>query len=222
MSLYHESLARSALFSGLSETEISAVLPCLQARKLLLSKNQAAFREGDRAGQIGIVLSGTVQIEKTDYHGNRNLLSSVGPSGLFGEAFACAGAKALPVSVTAVEASEILLFDCSRIGAPCQNACGFHSRLIQNLLRILAEKNLILNQKIEVTSQRTTREKLLTYLAAEARRVGSNTFEIPYDRQALADYLGVDRSAMSAEIGKLRREGFLETNRRHFRLLHMP
>ena len=219
MPLYHDCLIRSALFCGLTEAEIAAILPCLRARRLRFSRNQAVFREGDRAGEIGIVLSGAVRIEKTDYYGNRNVLSSVGPAGLFAEAFACAGAATLPVDVIAAEDCEIMLFDCGRIGAPCQNACDFHNRLIRNLLRILAEKNLLLNRKIEITAPRPTREKLHAYLQAEARRAGSDTFEIPSDRQALADYLGVERSAMSAEIGKLRREGLHETERRRFRLL---
>ena len=126
----------------------------------------------------------------------------------------------MPVSVIAERPSEIMLIDCKRILSTCTNTCIFHQQLINNLLRIVASKNLLLQQKIEVMSQRTTRDKLMTYLLSQAKLKNSSEFTIPYDRQALADYLGVERSALSAEIGKLRKEGVLESTKSHFRLLN--
>ena len=155
---------------------------------------------------------------RTDFFGNRSILASLVPGELFGESFACAGVKAVPVTVAAVEAAEVMLIDCLRITHPCGHGCQFHQRMIFNLLQIVAAKNLVFHQKIEVTSKRTTREKLMTYLMLQAKRQGSLEFEIPYDRQELADYLQVERSGLSAEIGKLRRQGTIEAERRRFKI----
>ena len=138
------------------------------------------------------------------------IVSTFQPPQLFGEAFACAGVASLPVSVEAAQDSTLLLLDCQRVIRTCSDACAFHQRLLSNLLHVVAAKNLLLTQKLSFLSKRTTKEKLMAYLMEEARRAGSPTFRLPYDRQGLADYLGVDRSAMSAELSKLRRAGVLD------------
>lgn len=207
------------LFDGVGEGELDGVLRCLGARPLEAEKGETIFREGAGATQVGIVLSGAVQMVRTDFYGNRSIVAHIGPSQLFGESYACAGVDALPVSVVADETSKVLLIDCRRITACCTNACAFHSRVIFNLLRLVATKNLVFDQKIEVTSKRTTREKLLTYLMQQAKRQGSDSVTIPYDRQGLADYLEVERSGLSSEIGKLCREGVIACEKNRFRLL---
>ena len=168
---------------------------------------------------VGIVLEGCVQMVREDYYGNRSILARMGPAELFGEGFACADVKTFPISVVAVEDSQVLLIDSRRITVTCANACSFHNRMIFNMLKVVANKNLVLNQKIEITSRRTTREKLMAYLLTQAKLHQSDAFTIPYDRQALADYLEVERSAMSAEISKLRRDGIIECEKSTFRLL---
>ena len=125
----------------------------------------------------------------------------------------------MPVSVVAVRDSEVMLIDARRITVSCSNACEFHNRMVMNLLCAMAAKNLQLSRKIEITSHRTTREKLMAYLMTQARQARSSSFTIPFDRQALADYLCVERSALSAEIGRLRREGVLESDKSNFTLL---
>ena len=131
-----------------------------------------------------------------------------------------AGVEHISVDVTAVGETDVLLLDARRLVHTCSNACEFHNRLILNLLGVMAAKNLTMNRKLQITSRRTTREKLLTYLEMQARQAGSASFTIPFDRQALADFLEVDRSGLSAEIGKLRREGLLESERNSFTLLY--
>ena len=214
-----ETIGTSPLFQNIKSDELSATLGCLGARRLSCDKGQYIFAEGDPARQIGIVLSGAVEISRDDYYGNRTLMGRLEPGDLFGESFAFAGVETLPVNAMAATACEIMLIDSSRIISPCSNACGFHSRLIFNLLQIMARKNLGFHQKIEITSKRTTREKLMAYLLAQAKRHGSNSFQIPFDRQTLADYLEVDRSGLSAEISKLRKEGVLECHRSKFTIL---
>ena len=139
-----------------------------------------------------------MQVVRDDYFGNRSILSTAGPGQLFAEGFACAGVEALPVSVVATADSNVMLIDCSHIMTMCKNACPFHNQMIRNLLHSVAKSNLQLNQKIEILSKRTTREKVMAYLLSEAKIQGRDDFSIPYDRQELADYLGVERSAMSA------------------------
>jgi len=160
-----------------------------------------------------------VQITRTDYYGNRSILGTAEASDLFGEAFACAGVSEIPVDVTAEAPTDVLLVDYRRVAHPCDNACGFHRTLIYNLMKIIAAKNLAFHQKLEITSKRTTREKLMAYLLTQAKKSGGNSFSIPFDRQALADYLQVDRSGLSAEISKLRSEGILKSRRNYFELL---
>ena len=207
------------LFDGIGREYLFAILGCLGARVKEIKKHQIIFSEGDTANTVGIVLSGRAQVIKEDYYGNRTIVGMAEPGELFAESFACAGAVALPVSIIAAEDCKVMLIDSHRIAVSCSNACSFHSQLIQNLLKIVAEKNIQFNQKMEILTQRTTREKLLVYLNSQAKQKGSNSFTIPYDRQALADFLGVERSAMSAEISKLRKDGILHSRKNHFEML---
>ena len=212
-------MKKCPLFSGIADENLLRMLNCLGARVELFDKKYTVMAEGSPARYIGIVLSGEVQISQTDYYGNRNLLGAMGVSEVFAEAFACAESGSIPVTVTASEASEIMLIDCSHVLHTCHNNCGFHQQLIFNLMKDLAKKTIVFHQKIEITSKRTTREKIMTYLAMMAKEKGSDSFEIPYDRQELADYLEVERSGLSAEISKLRSEGVIESEKRWFRLL---
>lgn len=216
---YFAILQSCPLFAGISPEELESMLACLGARRVGAGKEQPIFREGDPADFVGVVLEGAVRILREDFYGNRSVLGQVEPGGLFGEAFSCAGAKALPVSVVAAQPTEVLLLDVHRVLTLCSNSCTFHSHIVSNLVQVLANKNLGLNQKLDIASRRTTRDKLLTYLTARAKAACSAEFTIPFDRQALADYLGVERSAMSAELSKLQKEGVLETRKSWFHLL---
>ena len=197
------------------------MLSCLGGRILKIAKGSPVFLEGDPAKYVGVVLSGSVQVVRDDFYGHRSVLTAVAPGGLFGEAFACAGLETLPVSVIAQQSGAVLLLDCKRVLSGCSNACAFHSILIRNLLQGISQKNLALTRKIRCMSRKTTREKLMEYLLEQAKQCGSAEFAIPFDRQALADYLGVERSAMSAEIGKLKKEGLLDSNGSFFRIRNL-
>lgn len=210
------------LFTGISSSDLNSMLACLGAKPMQVKKGMFVFREGDEAIYVGIVLAGSVQLIREDYYGNRSIMAHIGPKELFGESYAFSSAAALPVSIVADEDSQILLLDSRRIGTCCSNVCEFHNQLIFNLLQLVANKNLVLHQKIQITSKRSTREKLMAYLLTQAKIAGTNVFTIPYDRQALADYLEVDRSGLSAEISKLRKENILECEKSTFRLLGEP
>lgn len=219
MKKHFDVLRKCPLFQTITDDDLFKMLDCLGTKVVSFSPKETILSEGEAVKYIGIVLSGSAQIIQIDYFGNRSIVASIAPSELFGESFACAGVAVMPVNVVANEEAEIMLIDHIRITQPCSDACKFHRQMIDNLLKIVAVKNLAFHQKIEITSKRTTREKLLAYLLLQAKKTNGNRFEIPYDRQELADYLGVDRSGLSVEIGKLRREGVINCSRSRFELL---
>ena len=218
MKKYMEILRSCKLFENIESENFLAMLGCLGAKVKSYGKNQNILTEGERASHIGIMLSGTAQIIRVDFYGNRSIVTNIEPPQLFGESIACTEKRLIPVNVIAEKDCEVMLIDNRKILHPCCNACEYHSRMIFNLMKEIAEKNLLLNQKIEIISKRTTREKLMTYLMIQAKKHGSS-FTVPYDRQELADFLEIDRSGLSAEISKLRKEHIIECKRNFFRLL---
>ena len=219
MKKYIEILQKCPVFDEIDKESIDIMLPCLGAKIKEYDKKETVFLEGENASYIGIVLAGTVQIEQVDYLGNRYIISEIKAGQLFLEAFACADVKKAPVSVIANEKSEILIIESDRILHPCENACGFHQKLIFNLMRNLAKKTIMLHQKNNILSLRTTREKLLTFLSYVSKEKGTPSFDIPFNREELADYLCVDRSGLSVEISKLKKEGIIKNRKNHFELI---
>lgn len=215
---YIDTLQNCLLFEGIKKEDLLNLLGCLNARVKKYKKDEIVLEEGGNVTFSGIVLAGSLQTEQYDYLGNRTILARIEPVQLFGEAFYFSKEK-VAVNIVAAEDSCVLLFNSAKISSPCQNHCLFHIKLINNLLQVLATNNIALNQKIQCISQRTTREKLLNYLASESKKQNSNEFFIPYDRQSLADYLCVERSAMSVEISKLRNEKILECTKNKFKFL---
>ena len=209
----------SALFSGMEPKDVESVLSCLSARKRIYEKGSVILSSGSQVRSLGLVVSGRAEIVRDDYWGNRQVIGTVGPGELFGEAYACIQGEPLMVSVLASERCEILFLEIQRVFTVCSPACGYHSRLIRNLLTIMARKNLMLTRKIDHMSQRTIREKVMAYLSCEAERWGNEAFEIPFNRQQLADYLAVDRSALSAELSKMQKDGLIEYEKNRFRII---
>lgn len=219
MNEYLSVLKKSPLFAGIGEENLLVMLKCLSATIKEYPKHSYIFHYKDTVTSVGIVLSGSVHVIKEDFWGNMMLISQLGQSQLFGESFSCAQLPSLPFSVVAVQDTKILLINYKKIVVTCSSACTFHTRLIQNILKSVAAKNLLLTQKMEHMACRTTREKLLSYLSEQSLKNGSNTFIIPFNRQQLADYLGVDRSAMSAELSRMHRDGLLLYQKNKFTLL---
>ena len=195
-------LHTAALFSGISDEELAAMLSCLGARIDTFSKGSRLLRAGEAVEEVGLVLAGSALIVQEDIWGNRNILSKTGPGQIFAEVFACAPGAVLNVSVEAESAVTVMFLHIRRVLSVCPSACSHHSWIIRNLLGELAEKNLRLNEKLTHMGQRTTRAKLMSYFSAEAQRWGGYEFDIPFSRQQLADYLGVERSGLSLELGK--------------------
>ena len=211
-------LQKSPLFDGITTEEIERLLHCLGGRIKRYAKGDFIFHAGTVLRQIGLVVSGKVQVVKEDYWGNRLIFSSMEQGQLFGESYACLPREPLEVSIVSAADCEVLFLDLEHAISVCSCACGFHMRLIRNLMTILAKHNLNLTRKVQHMGQKTTREKLLAYLWSISQKEQSQEFDIPYNRQELADYLAVDRSAMSAELSRMKTEGILEFNKNHFRL----
>ncbi len=209
-------LMSSQLFSGISENELKAMLSCLDARIEEFPKGNFVLRAGDGVDSIGLVLAGNVLVIQEDIWGNRNILSKVGQGQTFATAYACAPGSVLNSAVVAENSVVIMFLNVKRILNLCSSACAHHNRIIRNLLGELAQKNLSINEKLTHMGQRSTRSKIMSYLSAEARSLGKYEFDIPFSRQQLADYLAVDRSGLSIELGKMREEGLLDFCRNHF------
>lgn len=219
MKKHFDILRKCSLFNQIEDEKLIKMLGCLVARVETFDKKYTIMAEGNPAKYIGIMLSGSAQIFQIDYFGNRSIVAGVEPSEMFCEAFACAEVAAVPVTVVANEPCEVMFIDCNHILHTCTNNCGFHQQLIFNLMKSLATKNIMFHRKIEITSKRSTREKIMAYLMFCAKKADSNSFDIPFDRQELADYLEVDRSGLSAEISKLRKQGIIKSYKKHFELL---
>jgi CRP-like cAMP-binding protein len=219
MEKYFSVLRDCTLFAGIGKEELSRMLTCLGAKTMHFCKRECIFEEGAPSRYIGLMLSGSALIERNDFYGNRSIVGTVGVSELFCESFAAAKIDKIPVSVVASEDCEVMMIDCSRVLCTCEKTCSFHRNLIFNFAKDLASKNIDAYGKIEITSKRTTRDKLMAFLLIYAKRAGKNEFDIPFDRQQLADYLEVDRTGLSSEIGRLTREGVIISNKKHFVLL---
>lgn len=211
-------MRNSPFFQGMTDQEILSVLHCVNASVVNKKKDAYIFRVGDSTENMGLVLSGSVLSVQEDLWGHRNIVDRMGVGEYFAEPFAATPGAVLNVSVVALQDCEIMLLNMNRLMQICPSACAHHNKLIRNLVSVMARKVLNLNSKITHMGKRSTREKILSYLSAESMRQGKLSFTIPYDRQQLADYLCVERAAMSVELSKLQKEGFLKTNRNYFEL----
>lgn len=211
-------LLSSPLFKGISETDMLPLLESMGVRRQSYKKGAFVFLAGKTGTRIGIVLTGLVHIVQEDYWGNRNIIAPIRVGNMFGEAFACLPDAAATVDVVVMQEADILFMDAGKILHAGEVMTEPQKCVAMNLLAVLAQKNLFLTEKIRYLSQRTTRQKLMFYLSDEARRHHSPVFSIPFNRQELADFLSVDRSAMSAELGRIKREGLLEYTKDRFEL----
>lgn len=211
-------LNNTGLFSGVNAEETAKMMGCLQARVRKFKRGEYVLRRGEKPGAVCVLASGELHIQHDDYWGNRSITGRVGVGEVFGEAYATASEETAMSDIVAVRDSEVIFFDVMRMLTVCASACKFHTEVVKNLFFSVSEKNRGLEKKIDHLSRRTTREKLISYLSSEAKRNRSSRFEIPYNRQELADYLSVDRSAMSAELSKMRDEGLIAFERNRFEL----
>lgn len=217
MKNYLEILKTTSLFSKIENNDIENLLGCLQTEIKKYSNKEFILTPDHCAYKVGILIAGEALIFNEDFWGNRNITSKLQKGDVFAEAFAVAKISPL-VFVQAQSDCTVLFFDLFKAANNCEQNCSFHRQFNENILRIFATKNVQLSRKISVMSKRTTREKILSFLSDYSKQSKTAIFEIPFNRQQMADYLCVERSALSAELSKLKKEGYIDYNKSSFKL----
>lgn len=211
-------LSNTALFHGIREEELQEMLLCINTHERKYQKNEIILRAGDTVSEIGLIESGSVNIFVNFYWGNSHIFGHIGKGDVFAQNFAAIPGRELNCDVVAAEDTEVLFIDVHRLLSTCQNNCSHHRRLIHNLIRISAEKSLSLSNRMMHIAPKSIRERLLSYFSEQAKENRSPRFSIPFSRQQLADYLGVDRSALSNELSKMQRDGLITYRKNEFQL----
>ena len=214
---YSGLLGSTELFKGIGPDGLGAMLDCLGARFAPVKKGAILLLSGDAPKFVGIILEGMLHVIRDDYDGNQSLVAVLAPGDMFAEALCCAGVTESPVTVMAGADSKVVLLKFERILHTCPNSCSFHKDLIGNMLRLIAGKNLMLQSHMEILGLKTVRAKFLRYIELFGVRHGREV-TIPLNREELANYLCVDRSALSHELGKMKKEGLIEYRKNVFLL----
>lgn len=209
-------IAATKLFEGVTVEEAEAMLGCLGAQEKSYSRGAVIYHAGQCIERMGLLLEGGVNIVRPDIWGNENIIGHILPGEVFAETYACNQKAPMMADVIATTKTTVLFLDVGKVVKSCASSCSHHSRLIRNLLMIMASKNLNLAQKINHITPKSIRERLLSYLSSEAVKQGGKEIEVPFNRQQLADYLAVDRSALSNELSKMQKDGLLSYHKNHF------
>lgn len=218
MKKYLPILKHTPFFTAMSDEEILSILKCMSAEVKHYPKGSYLLRAGNSTETMGILLEGSALIIQEDIWGHRNIIDFLTPGDSFGEVFAASIGSVMNVSVVTEADSELMILNINRILAACPNTCAHHTQMIRNLMSVIANKCLRMHNKVNHISKRSTKEKLMSYLSAEAGRSGSLTFTIPFNRQQLADYLCVERAAMSVALSNMQKEGLLKYSKNEFTL----
>ena len=207
-----------SLFAGIAPNNFESMLDCLNARTANFHRGKYILMAGEETHDIGILLSGLATVYRDDILGNRSVIAVITPFALFAESFVCAGIYTSPVTVEASADSKVLSVAFDKLIRTCPAGCPHHNTLIKNMLHIIARKNLSLNAKIDHLSKKTSRQKLASYLIGQVSQSHSTSFAVSLDRQGLADYLCVNRSALSRELSRISRDGILSYHKNRFEI----
>ena len=211
-------LKKCRLFKNI-EDDVEKVTSCLGAKAVSYGKEGVVLLEGDAVESIGVILSGKVLIIKEDLNGNISIIDELGEGEVFGESIICAGIKTSDVTVRAAERSRIMFLDYGKIITLCPNCCDYHLALIRNMVELIANKNVLLNKKMEIITKKTIREKLMSYFVLQSKTAGSRKFRIPFNRTELAFFIGADRSAMTRELAHMEKDGLIRFDKKEFELM---
>ena len=209
------------IFNKIKEEDLSKLLGCVGYRIEQYKKGELIFVEGDYLENIGVIISGSVDMIKEDAWGTKTIVIRMSSPTLFGETFICGNDSITSVSFEAVEDTTVMFIPVHRAMHSCTNACAVHQQLIENIIKLIADKNLMLMRKMEVISKRTLREKIMAYLAQQAQQQGTKYFEIPLRRVELAEYLCADRSALTRELTNMKNAHIIDYDRNVFRLMQI-
>ncbi|NLI91173.1 MAG: Crp/Fnr family transcriptional regulator [Peptococcaceae bacterium] len=205
-----EPLSQCALFEGITQEEMLGILQCMNLKIYEYKKNDFLTIAGEEFSQVGVVLSGTVALTKDTASGNRVIIGLLGPGEMFGEMAAYSGKKSWPVTVIAQSKCSAMFFSNDKIVGCCDKVCTSHKRLIMNMLKIVSNRALMLNKKVEYLSIKSLRGKICTFLLEEFQKTGNNTFQLNLNRNDLADFINVSRPSLSRELCKMRDEGLID------------
>ena len=212
-------MKKSKIFDEISENDLKALHFCFKTRVFEVKKGEILIDEGEPFESIVLVLDGHLRSELNDYYGNTSILADYHDGETIGVEEAFTGNNISQYTLIAIEDTQVLTMNKYSVMKPCDNMCPRHTQFQNNLVKIISQKNIELMQKFNHITKHSTKDKVLSYLQYMSKKNNSKYFDIPFNRQELADYLEVERSGLSAEIGKLQREGVLISNRRHFQLL---
>ncbi len=221
MNEYKKILSNCALIYNIKEEDYNALLTCIKSYIKNFKPNENILIEGDTVNYVGVLLEGSLEILKENYIGNRYILDFISPSDIFGEGIVCTSSRISPVTVRAKESSKVLFIPYEKIIKTCENSCVFHVQLIRNMMLLLGEKNLMMNNKIEILILKGMREKIATFLLKESKKAGSKTFNIIPNRNQLAEYLNVSRTSMCRELSKMKDEGIIDFYQNSFKIISM-
>ncbi len=219
MKEYFDKLLTSSLFEGLNEIDLGRFLSCVNSRVAAYLKGETILMAGFPVREFGIILSGEIEASQEDFSGDRIIISHLSFPEMFGEVLACSSDRKSPVTVTALTNTKVLFLNYARLSACCQNGCPGHQRIIQNLLRVLADKYFVLNARIGFLIKKSVRSKLALYLTKESEEHGKSTFPASLNKTSLSFFLNADRSAMSRELSRMRAEGLINYDRKSYTLL---
>lgn len=211
-----EAMKKSSLFMGIKEEELLQIISCLQIQSADFDKDEFVVHQGERAKGVGLVVSGQLYIIREDFLGNREILTECKTGDIFDEVYALLAGENQSVAVIAAAPAKVAFLSMEKLLTTCSSSCVFHHMIIRNMLQVMAEKNLMLTRKMAHLSKKSIREKLISYLSDESSRQGGREIKIPFNRQQLADYLSVERSALSRELSKMKREGLIEFYKNRF------
>ena len=216
-----DAMKKSVLFWDIKEEDLERVISCFDVKLSRYDRDEFVIHQGERAKGVGLVVSGQLHIIREDFLGNREILTEVGAGDIFDEVYAVLADEYQSIAVVAVQPTEAAFFSIDKMLTTCSSNCTFHNIIIKNMLRVMAQKNLMLTRKMAHLSRKSIREKLVSYLSDESSRQGKREIKIPFNRQQLADYLSVERSALSRELSKMKEDGLIEFYKNQFVLYHV-
>ncbi|KAB2954261.1 Crp/Fnr family transcriptional regulator [Heliorestis acidaminivorans] len=214
-------LAECALFQGIEPLVIDEMLFCLDLKSFRYKKNDTIALAGEPLESIGILLKGEALVLKETAAGHRAIMILLNPGDLFGEMVVFSKNSSWPATVIAQEESEVLFISRRKLLGQCDNSCTWHQKLIENMLRIISEKAMMLNKKVEYLTIKSMRGKLSTYFLEQYRKTGATTFRLPMKRNELADFLNVSRPSMSREMARMREEGLIDFHLETIRIINV-
>lgn len=205
------------LFEKVENNEVLELLKCIGIKTKVFRKNAYILKAGAKIDYLAVILGGNAVMCKTDSFGKQTIIENLKMNDIFGHNIVCCGLGKSPVDVIAQNECEVLFLPFEKVVTPCEKVCSYHLQLIKNVMKMISKRNSLLNDKIDIIGQKTTRDKILALL--EAYSGGQKVFSIPYSREEMAKFLCVDRSAMSRELCKMRDEGILKFSKNHFEIL---